>query len=161
MTTDGRHDFDFLFGSWLVGNRKLQDPLSPEPTPWLEFEAAVESRPILAGLGNCDTYHVRDFAGRGETHAFALRLFDPETRLWRIWWASTGGGGQLDTPVVGRFEAGEGLFEADDVLEGRQVRVRFVWTAITPSSARWQQSFSFDGGETFEDNWIMDWRRTG
>ncbi len=156
---DGRHDFDFLFGQWRITNQKLQDPLAEQPAMWLEFEAASETHPILAGLGNCDTYSALDFPGRPGYHGFALRLFDPETMLWSIWWASTSGHGQLDPPVVGRFRDGEGRFEGDDVLDGRHVKVRFDWKAISPSSARWEQSFSFDNGEIFATNWIMELNR--
>lgn len=158
---DGRHDFDFLFGEWRIANRKLEDPLAEEPTRWLEFEATSETRPILGGLGNYDTYSAPGFPGRPGYHGFALRLFDPETGLWRIWWASTVGRGRLDTPVVGRFRNGAGRFGCDDVLRGRAVKVRFDWKDITPSSARWEQSFSFDDGESFETNWIMELTRVG
>ena len=54
---------------------------------------------------------------------------------------------------------GEGHFEGDDTIGGRPVKVRFDWTAITASSARWAQAFSFDGGATFVPNWIMDLTR--
>lgn len=152
------NDFDFLFGEWRIANRKLEDPLAEESN-WIEFEATVNVHPILGGLGTCDHYSAPDFPGRPGYQGFALRLLDPETGLWRIWWASTTGRGQLDTPVVGGFGDGEGRFECDDTLGGRPVKVRFDWTGITPTSARWEQSFSFDGGRTFEPNWIMELTR--
>ncbi len=156
---DGRHDFDFLFGEWRIVNRKVEDPLAAETAKWLEFGALSETRPILDGLGNVDTYSAPDFPGRPGYLGFGLRLFDPETGLWRIWWASTVGRGQLDTPVVGRFLDGEGGFECDDVLAGRSLKVRFDWKDITPTSARWEQSFSFDDGRSFEANLIMEFTR--
>jgi hypothetical protein len=156
---DGRHDFDFLVGRWRVANRKLADPLAEPSSEWLEFDATVESRPILGGLGNCDAYDAPAFPGRENYQGFALRLCDPETGAWRIWWASTTGRGRLDTPVVGRFTDGVGLFECEDTIGGHDLTVRFEWQDITPSSARWVQSFSFDGGETFVPNWIMDFTR--
>jgi hypothetical protein len=157
---DGRHDFDFLFGEWAIANRKLADPLSQEGGDWLEFASTAESHPILGGLGNLDTYLMAEFPGRGRFHGFALRLFQPTTGLWRIWWASTGGDGQLDTPVVGRFVDGQGRFECNDVLGGRAVAVRYQWKDITPSSARWEQAFSFDGGHSFATSWVMRFTRT-
>ena len=59
----------------------------------------------------------------------------------------------------GRFEDGVGTFYGEDVFEGRPIRVRFLWSDITPVSARWAQAFSPDGGETWETNWIMDFTR--
>lgn len=157
---DGRRDFDFLFGKWELVNRKVEDPLADDPGEWQEFEATLETRPILDGLGNVDFYSAPTFPGRGRFGGFGLRLFDPSEKVWRIWWASTVSDGQIDTPVVGRFENGVGRFECDDVLGGRAVRVRYEWKDITPTSARWQQSFSFDGGRTFETNWIVELTRT-
>jgi hypothetical protein len=37
--------------------------------------------------------------------------------------------------------------------------VRFVWSEITPNSAHFEQSFSVDGGKTWETNWITDQTR--
>jgi hypothetical protein len=155
---DGRHDFDFLFGQWRIANRKLEDPFD-ENSAWLEFDASHECRPILGGLGNCETVEVADLPGRGHYHGFGLRLFDPGEKVWRIWWASTVGEGRLDEPVVGRFSDGAGRFECDDTVAGRKVRVRYDFTDITDSSARWQQSFSMDGGRTFVANWICELTR--
>ena len=157
---DGRHDFDFLFGDWLIANRKVRDPLAAGGSDWVEFAATGTARPIVGCLGNVDSFVTADFPGRGAFEGFSLRLYEERTGLWRIWWASSAGGGHLDPPVVGRFSDGAGRFEGDDVLGGRPAKVRFDWTDITASSARWAQAFSFDGGETFITNWVMEFRRT-
>ncbi len=153
-TDDGRHDFDFFFGSWKQHNRKRVKPLVEGDDEWVEFESESEARPILGGLGNVDTFKAPNFPGRPGFEGFSLRLFEPSTGLWRIWWASTIGDGELTPPVVGRFGDGIGLFECDEVIEGVPVRTRFTWKDITPDGATWEQSFSFDGGETWDTNWI-------
>lgn len=156
---DGRHDFDFLFGRWTVANRKLQKPLDPDSTDWVEFTATVETEPVLGGLGNIDRYLAPDFPGRPGYEGLALRLFDPEARVWRIWWASAASDGQLDTPVVGRRADGGIVCECDDVLDGQPLKVRYEWLEIASGAPRWEQSFSFDHGDTWQRNWIMLWHR--
>jgi hypothetical protein len=154
-TADGRHDFDFFFGSWQQANRKRVNPLVQGDTEWIEFESRSEARPILGGLGNVDTFDAPQFPGRPGFKGFSLRLFEPDSDLWRIWWASTVSNGQIDLPVVGRFDDSIGRFECDDVLEGVPVRVRYTWKDITSDSATWEQAFSFDGGATWDTNWIV------
>jgi hypothetical protein len=160
-SADGRHDFDFFFGSWQQANRKRVKPLVAGDDEWVEFESHSEARPILGGLGNVDTFKAPDFPGRPAFEGFSLRLFDPETGVWRIWWASTVGNGQLDEPVVGQFEDGIGRFECDDVIDGVSVRVRYMWKDITADSATWEQAFSFDDGATWDTNWITRHTRIG
>jgi hypothetical protein len=156
---DGRQDFDFLRGLWRIANRALEDPLAEKPTPWLAFEATSEVWPILGGLGNFSVYSAPEVGGRPGFHRFALRLFDCEARLWSIWSASTIAGAQLGPPIVGRFRNGNGRFEGDDVVRGRAIKVRLEWTNISPSSARCEQSVSFDNGESYETTSIMQWAR--
>jgi hypothetical protein len=145
-------DFDFLPGRWRVASRRLVNTLDPACYEWEEFEATSEARAILRGAGNIDHFRVegQDYEG------FSLRLYDPDEDLWRIWWSSTARPGRLDPPVEGRFDAdGRARFECDDVLDGVPIRMRFDWSEITDTSARWEQAFSFDGGGTWQTNWIM------
>ncbi|HWM10649.1 MAG TPA: hypothetical protein VNO82_14950 [Solirubrobacteraceae bacterium] len=146
-------DFDFLPGTWRVRNRKLADTLDPDCDEWVEFEATSTARAMLGGLGNVDHFVTEGYEG------FSLRLYQPETDSWRIWWSSTQRPGRLDPPVEGRFSDGRARFACDDVLDGVRIHMRFDWTDITADSARWEQAFSFDGGATWKSNWVMELTR--
>ena len=52
------------------------------------------------------------------------------------------------------FRNARGEFFDQETLNGRAILVRFVISGITPSSCRFEQSFSDDGGKTWEVNWI-------
>ncbi len=154
----GSADFDFLRGRWTVHSRRLQSPLDPDASDWREFTMQAENRPILGGLGNVDEYRSSEFPDQPDFAALALRLFDPDAAVWRIWWVSVSSGGQLDTPVIGGFVDGHGVFECDDVLGGQAVKVRYEWL-LGGDEPLWKQSFSFDSGATWQENWIMTWVR--
>ena len=153
-------DFDFLLGEWVVRNRR-RDDYRPQSTSdgWSEFESRVHARPILGGAGVVDTYFFPDFPGRGEQHGFALRLVDIREDIWRVWWASSSSSGSLDSPVVGRFCNGTGLFAGGESYRGSLALVRTRYYEIRPDSLRWEQVFSFDEGQTYEPNWTMDFQR--
>ncbi|MBI5259370.1 MAG: DUF1579 domain-containing protein [Burkholderiales bacterium] len=151
-----RHDFDFLIGRWAVQHRRLRERLAGS-TQWDTFSGSTTAWPLLDGQANVDDNLLELPSGR--YRAASLRAFDPASDQWSIWWLDSRSPGALDTPVRGRFSAGEGRFFADDVFAGRPIRVRFLWSDITRDSCRWQQAFSADGGSTWETNWVMDFRR--
>jgi hypothetical protein len=62
--------------------------------------------------------------------------------------------------VLGRFDGGIGTFVGEDTFDGRPILVRFLWLDITARTCRWEQSFSDDGGATWEINWVMEFTRT-
>ena len=151
--------FEPLYGAgWKIRNRKLRHPLTGS-SEWLEFEATSEMYPTLGGLGNVDTFAAAEWPGGGSFEGMTVRIFDTEARVWRIYWASDRKTGPLEVPVVGRFTDGRGEFFCDDDYEGTPIRVRFTWSDITATSARWNQAFSSDGGATWETNWYMDHQR--
>lgn len=155
---DGRRDFDFLHGNWDVPNHRLAKRLEGSDD-WREFDSRASVRPILHGLGNVDTITADDLPGIGPFEGFTVRLFDPDRRSWTISWASTGSPGHLDPPLAGSFVDGRGTFHGADTHGGRPVRGRFEWSSDHDDSARWEQAFSTDDGETWEVNWIMRFTR--
>src|SRR5688572_22388595 len=116
-------DFDFLAGRWTSRQRRLVKALAG-CDEWDEFDATLECQMHLDGNGVFDVLRApeRDIEG------LTLRLYSPQERVWRIWWASRNSGGQLDVPVVGRFEGAVGTFECDDTFQGRPIRVRYRWS---------------------------------
>ncbi|MDP9365473.1 MAG: hypothetical protein M3Q10_14825 [Chloroflexota bacterium] len=152
----GARDFDFLHGAWRIVNERLRSRLIGS-NDWERFEAEGTCRPILGGLGNVDEFRPSGPGWEG-VEVVALRLFDPAAGLWSIYWADNARG-VLEPPVLGRFADGVGEFIGDDRHEGRPVRVRFRWSDIGPTAARWEQAFSADGGATWETNWIMRFAR--
>ncbi|UUZ65424.1 hypothetical protein LP417_13380 [Polaromonas sp. P1-6] len=147
--TDGRHDFNFITGRWLISNQRLRKRLQG-CTEWESFDAVQDGALLLGGLGN-----MNDLVLEGKNAVgMALRFFNPQTRQWSIYWVSHSDG-VLQPPVVGAFSGGVGHFEGADTHEGQPIRVRLLWSDITPRSARWEQAFSPDGGRHWETNWVM------
>lgn len=151
---DGRHDFDFLHGSWRIRNERLVERFVGS-IEWETFDALGVVRPILGGTGNLDEYATDHWPG---FEALSLRVFSPATRLWSIHWADTRAGALLP-PTVGRFEGGRGDFYGKEVIDGRDVTVHFVWANVDTPNPTWIQEFSVDGGDTWEVNWHMAFTR--
>ncbi|WP_326653721.1 MULTISPECIES: hypothetical protein [unclassified Streptomyces] len=148
------HDFDFLHGEWAVANRRLADFLD-ESSAWEEFPAVSRASRHFGGRANFDEIEFPTRGFRGLT----LRLYDAEREEWSLYW-SNDRTGVLFPPVVGRFGAdGRGEFYGDDTHDGKDVRVRFTWSGISESAARWEQAFSVDGERTWMTNWVMELSR--
>ncbi|HTD99598.1 MAG TPA: hypothetical protein VK668_09925 [Mucilaginibacter sp.] len=147
--SSSKNDFDFFTGAWDVAARKLKARLQ-HSNEWITFSAKLKNTTILRGIGNTEPYYAKingkDFEG------YTLRLFDPKTRLWSIYWADSNNG-KMDPPQVGSFENNIGLFYAKDTWEGKNVIVVFKWDKTNPEQPTWSQAFSTDNGKTWEWNW--------
>lgn len=154
---DGQHDFDFEVGTWNIHLKKLLHPLTGS-NDWVEFDGVSMTRKILGGHASIEQFETDGAAGHIE--GLTLRLYDPESHQWRLYWANSRTG-NIDPPQIGEFHNGRGEFYAQDIFNGRAIIIRFIWSAITPNSAHFEQSFSEDGGKIWEVNWITDQTRTG
>ena len=151
---NGAGDFDFLVGEWDGVQRRRRAWLA-DCDEWYELKSSTRCWSVFGGAGNIDEV---DFPDQGFT-GLTVRLRDVATGDWSIYWANSRDGILGVPPVTGRFENGVGLFYADEVLDGRAIRVRFTWSHITADSDRWEQAFSPDGGETWEANWTAEFTR--
>jgi hypothetical protein len=146
-------DFDFLHGAWRVEHRRLVDPVGGG-TEWVEFDGGLEGSIYFNGAVSVDEMSLADAGHRGMT----FRTYDPRREEWSIYWVNSRVG-RLEPPVRGRFVDGIGTFLGEEQLGGRRLLVRFTWSDIAATTARWRQAFSFDGGVTWDDNWEMRFTR--
>ena len=154
---DGQHDFDWELGIWTTKVRVRRNPLSGTAPDWAEYEGTSVVKPLLDGRANFVELSVGGTGGRIE--GGSLRLYNPKAQ-WSLNYASASGG-VLTAPVFGGFDGhGRGLFYGQDTLEGRTILVRFIVTQVSPREARFEQAYSIDGGQSWEDNWMaVDTRR--
>jgi hypothetical protein len=111
---------------------------------------------VLQGFGNFDIFSTR-FDGK-PFEGFTLRLFDPQTRLWTIYWADSNAV-RLDGGNVGSFDGDTGEFFARDVFAGKNVLVKVYWDKRDPEAPVWSAAFCVDEGETWEWNWCAYFAR--
>ena len=147
---DGQHDFDFEIGTWRTRLSRRLHPLTGSTT-WVQYEGTTVVRKVWKGRANLVELEVDGPAGHIE--GLSLRLYNPESHQWSLNFANSSGG-TISPPTIGEFKNGRGEFFDQETLNGRAIYVRFVISEITPNSCHFEQSFSDDGGKTWELNWI-------
>jgi hypothetical protein len=147
---DGQHDFDFEIGTWKTHLKRLQHPLSGSTT-WVEYDGTTVVSKVWNGHANLVELQVDGPAGHIE--ALSLRLYNPESRQWSLNFSNSAAG-TMSVPTIGEFKNGRGEFYDQETLNGRAILVRFIILDITPTSCHFEQSFSADGGKTWELNWV-------
>jgi hypothetical protein len=152
---DGRHDFDFEFGSWTTHLRRLVHPLTGSTT-WVDYSGTSVVRKIWGGRANYGELEVDGPAGHIE--GLTLRLYNPQSHQWNISFAN-GTDGTLGVPMAGGFQNGRGEFYDQESLGGRAIYVRFVFSAVSANAFRFEQAFSADGSKTWQVNWVATFQR--
>lgn len=147
------HNFDFLIGKWNVLNRRLKDRLT-NCDEWIEFSAAMETKPILNGLGTMDEMKSSHF---GDNFVgLSIRILNPFTDEWTIYWADTASPEiGLKPQVIGKFENGKGTFFGKEDYQGKEVKLRFLWIKESSNTAQWEQAYYDEASQVWETNWTM------
>jgi hypothetical protein len=149
--TSNAYGFDFEVGRWRSTVSRLASPLSGSDE-WLYYEGITLVHALWRGAFAVEL----DVSGEaGRLRAFSLRLYDETAGEWLL---RTGvpGSADLDPPLRGGFSDGIGEFVGPDVYRDTPVLVRFVIRDISATSARFEQYFSTDGGNSFELNLLTE-----
>ena len=149
---DGHKDFDFLLGTWQTRYRILKERLRGSHE-WYGCSGASVVRTFWKGYGNLEDGDLR--CPGSHVIGMTLRLYNPATRQWSLWWG-TRKLGLVPPPQVGHFTNRVGDFYAPDTSNGTPVIVRFRWNEPVPGHPRFEQAFSTDGGRSWEVTRISD-----
>jgi hypothetical protein len=123
---------------------------------WMEMDGVTTVAKVWNGRGNLAV--LESDGPKGHLELLALRLYNPQSHQWSINFA-TSDVGSLSVPCIDRFKNGFGEFYDQEGFSGRTIQVRFTFHSISPTSAQSEQSFSEDGGKTWEVNWINKYTR--
>ena len=157
LSADGRNtDFDFNYGHWKVHVSRLEGQLVGS-TRWLEYDGVSNVTPVWNGRGNL--IEVEADGPAGHLEGLGLRLYNPASHQWNLNWAASRIGVLGTPPTVGGFKNGRGEFLDQELLDGRDILVRNIYTDIKPDGARFEQAFSADAGKTWEKNWVITFER--
>jgi hypothetical protein len=152
---DGAHDFDFLIGDWKAHVRRLPERLVGS-NAWVTYDGISNHKKLLGSNANFEEFEVDSPESHLHIRGQTLRLYHADSGQWRIYLVDVDKGTIDLPPVVGRFTGKRGEFFNQQEWKGRTVLVRYVWLDLSPTSARMEQSFSDDGGKTWEVNWICE-----
>ena len=155
---DGSHDFDFLIGDWKAHVRRLPDRLN-NSNVWDVYDGISNHHKLLASNANFEQFEVTSPDKKLHIKAQTLRLYNPASHQWSIYLVDLDNGTLELPPVVGDFKGNRGEFYNQQQYKGRAILVRYVWLNISSNSSRMEQSFSPDGGKTWEVNWICELSR--
>jgi len=156
-TRDGQHDFDFELGTWKIHLKRLLHPLT-DSNEWVDFDGTSVTRKVWGGRSQLEEFETDDPVGHKHIEGLTLRLYDPQAHQWNLYWANSTSG-VVALPTIGEFKNGVGEFFDQEPINGRAVFVRYIWSKTNSSSPHFEQSFSTDGGKTWETNWITDQTR--
>jgi hypothetical protein len=155
---DGGHDFDFLIGNWKAHVRRLPNRLNGS-NAWVEYNGISNHKKLLDSNANFEEFDVESTDKTLRIKAQTLRLYNPDSHQWSIYLIDLDKGTLDIPPVVGQFHGDRGEFFNQQTWEGHVILVRYVWLNISPKASRMEQSFSPDGGKTWEVNWICELSR--
>jgi hypothetical protein len=152
---DGQHDFDFNIGVWKTQIKRILHPLSGSADS-MSLIGTVTVRKVWDGRAQME--EIEADGPNGHWEGLTLFLYNPEAHQWSQTFADNKFG-VLTTPLIGAFKDGRGELFSQETVNGRSILVRAVWSAITPDSHHFEESYSDDGGKTWAPAFIANLTR--
>ncbi len=156
--SDQHRQFDFWIGTWDVNLRQRQPDFSWKD--WKKSKAQIYS--ILDGRAILELWEEKGSATPVQTIiGYSLRYFDEEQNKWILWLNWPGVNRSGSSSLSGQFRHGRGeFFSRRQVTDSTSVISRYSFVDISKEKFRWDDAYSRDEGNTWSNNWIMEFTRT-
>jgi hypothetical protein len=152
---DGTHDFDFNVGMWKTHIKRILHPLTGS-TDSIELIGTVSVRKVWDGRAQLE--EIEADGPKGHWEGLTLFLYNPQSHQWSQTFSNSAAG-MFAGSLVGSFKDGRGELYAQDTFDGRSILVRGAWSDVTPTSHRFEEAYSDDGGKTWEPVFIANLTR--
>jgi len=143
---DGQHDFDFNIGTWKTTIHRATHPLSASHEE-IELTGTVTVRKVWGGRAQLE--EIEADGPNGHWEGLTLFLYNPKAAQWGQYFVSSADG-TFSGGTIGEFHNGRGDLYAQDTFNGRSILVRGTWSDIAADSHSYQESYSTDGGKTWD-----------
>jgi hypothetical protein len=143
---DGSRDFDFNVGTWKSKLVRVKQPLSGSRDT-MTLEGTVRFSKIWDGNGLYE--EIEADGPNGHWQGMTVFLYNPKSGQWSQRF-SNGGSGHFERATFGGFKDGRGELYSHDTYKGRAILVRDAWSDVTPDSHTYEESYSDNGGKTWE-----------
>ncbi|MEP6938344.1 MAG: hypothetical protein ABI846_01165 [Rudaea sp.] len=143
---DGSRDFDFNFGVWKTQIKRKVHPLTTSGET-IELSGTVSVRKVWGGRALLEEIETQ--GPKGPWEGLSLFLYKPGAHQWSQTFIGSKGGA-FSGGLIGGFKDGRGELYAADTFDGRAILVRGVWSDVRPTSHRYEESYSADGGKTWD-----------
>ncbi len=150
----GRGDFDFWAGHWIIAQHIIADRGGPRAFPARNVVTRLDGCALVERWQGTVLLPWAGMAAPEEIRGASLRVLDPSSGQWRIYWIDTLSG-DFGAPFEGAFEGEKGEFiaAATDVMPER--RIRFIHAG---AAAGWELAVRQPDG-SWLPIWTMDFER--
>ncbi len=149
---DGQHDFDFNIGVWHTQITRTLDPFASD-SKTVELNGTVTVRKVWGGKAQLE--EIEADGPKGHWQGLTLFLYNPEARQWSQTFANSKVGTlNAGSTNTGALRDGRVVLAGQDIVDGKTILIRAIWSNITPDSHQYEENFSQDGGATWSRSFI-------
>ena len=141
----GAHDFDFNLGTWHTHIQRNLDPFAANKTS-IEINGTVTVRKVWGGRAQLE--EIEADGPKGHWEALTLFLYNPNSQQWHQTFINARIG-VITSAMTGELKDGNVELLQTDTFNERSILVRATWSDITSDSHTYTESFSDDGGKSW------------